>query len=1187
MGVHLGLIKPKYTNTKPVMHKDGNQPNKNIAIWAPKQNRDAVGNIKRILQANHHSVSYLIDEDPLVEANKKYYDHIIVLLSIASVAESQCIELISTLTKEENNANAIIPVWLDSKADIPDNYHCVAMLFYSAQTQIPFEQELQAVISRTTHSLYADSQYSPKDFVEAEKNPCIQIEQAEEHLAIYQPFWNPLLYIFVCMGICFAMYTEPSAVTQTSAATQNSGANPIPGFLIIFCLIKLSEIWFPPLVALLTPQYFYIRSGAQVKENALEIKNWLAIPVSEISHFSATDFSKPQRWQLGKIRLKLFADHNCADKSISLRSWRLLLDERYIADVLNGQLMHYRSVFHHFAPHSQYPTKQYRRELHRFKAAFANFSSGRWFFTDILLNLLLIPLQLYAIIKEFFVSNWKKRLWYGPVALVSIAWVIASTVLLVAFSMFPAVIIYEIFAGYYNYALSTLPFVVLVNVLLLIVWLLSKRFKRKNKTLVTLLATQAKQQTQTLSSLLLSYKHEDSSVALKLANALKGLDVNVWIDRFELMPGDNWLEKVEQGLATNDVIGVLLSKQSIESPFVQQELKMALNLKGDRLKILPILLEDVVVPQFLSAYQLIDLREQNNYATQMQQIVLRLKATTEPTPSTNINQTQANEPSKPLSEDEFNGQWQAQRLKYLAPSNSATKIHESANWYWFKCLIALLCVGMLETLWFYLAFPQTKLNGTATEDFLPPLMDLNGINDLHIYLVGIIVFFISLRLFWPIHKIEFNNNSVQIGKKVIRLATVSHFSSNGFWLYPHYYKSDGDSDPNLPNRIAAFTALGQMDQLVMTLNGHLVTMRQMEHAHDCLGKSLLHKSIPERFQRKLVQRRFNKDQTQTTKALAADLIFNGIIAGLIIVTLALSLAQYSFLYGISLYLQFFLILLAIFSCMSLTAGFVIILFKLYIGVMLVLVIILLSASVLVGLFTWDLNKGKNFFDQGMNWVEVTFTHKSPEDDLETEIRPQPDEQSVHQLSPKAEATVEFISGHIRFKQNSVMVELRSANNEVVSLNSNTTYIESLQRLGKPTLTTLEDTDEHKLYYSNTGLALTFFRLRLSQLNIHPTGDKLTLENIDTAKQDKILTWQTTTTWHLNHYPIEQLSQKPDRHKLLQHRDKLPNAYLLKTSPNWKLAECHYTSSLHPSRDGCEVVELQWTEQDKAVTHIDF
>lgn len=118
----------------------------------------------------------------------------------------------------------------------------------------------------------------------------------------------------------------------------------------------------------------------------------------------------------------------------------------------------------------------------------------------------------------------------------------------------------------------------------------------------------------------LCHSHADKRFVRKLAGHLSILGVNVWMDEWELEPGDSLHECIGQALNSVAYVGVVLSPDSVSSLWCQSELEQALTReKSTRLKIaIPMLYRRVSVPPFLAGRLYIDFSR--SYFTALTQV---------------------------------------------------------------------------------------------------------------------------------------------------------------------------------------------------------------------------------------------------------------------------------------------------------------------------------------------------------------------------------------------------------------------------------------------------------------------------------------------------------------------------------------------------------------------------------------
>ena len=99
------------------------------------------------------------------------------------------------------------------------------------------------------------------------------------------------------------------------------------------------------------------------------------------------------------------------------------------------------------------------------------------------------------------------------------------------------------------------------------------------------------------------YSREQKKFALKLAQELKDHGVKIWIDLWNLEPGENFDVAIDKALYRCDKLLAIVSKASVESDEVSAEIRLALD---ERKPIVPVKYEDCKMPRHLRVKQYID-----------------------------------------------------------------------------------------------------------------------------------------------------------------------------------------------------------------------------------------------------------------------------------------------------------------------------------------------------------------------------------------------------------------------------------------------------------------------------------------------------------------------------------------------------------------------------------------------------
>ncbi|RMU09290.1 hypothetical protein ALP36_200121 [Pseudomonas syringae pv. coriandricola] len=103
----------------------------------------------------------------------------------------------------------------------------------------------------------------------------------------------------------------------------------------------------------------------------------------------------------------------------------------------------------------------------------------------------------------------------------------------------------------------------------------------------------------------LSHTSKDKPNVRAVANYLESAGYTVWLDEWEMTPGDSLVRKISEGVESSDKLVVFLSPESIQSSWVEKELNGGLIMeiaeeKGLGSKfVIPVLLESCKVPFFL------------------------------------------------------------------------------------------------------------------------------------------------------------------------------------------------------------------------------------------------------------------------------------------------------------------------------------------------------------------------------------------------------------------------------------------------------------------------------------------------------------------------------------------------------------------------------------------------------------
>ena len=118
-----------------------------------------------------------------------------------------------------------------------------------------------------------------------------------------------------------------------------------------------------------------------------------------------------------------------------------------------------------------------------------------------------------------------------------------------------------------------------------------------------------------MSRVFLCHASEDKGKVIEVYRQLKTAGLDPWLDKIDLLPGQNWTEEIPKVLRTSSFVLVFLSNNSISKRgYVQKEFKLALEvldeIPPDNIFIIPIRLDDCEIPYQFRALHYVDYFEQ-------------------------------------------------------------------------------------------------------------------------------------------------------------------------------------------------------------------------------------------------------------------------------------------------------------------------------------------------------------------------------------------------------------------------------------------------------------------------------------------------------------------------------------------------------------------------------------------------
>lgn len=147
----------------------------------------------------------------------------------------------------------------------------------------------------------------------------------------------------------------------------------------------------------------------------------------------------------------------------------------------------------------------------------------------------------------------------------------------------------------------------------------------------------------------LCYASPDKESVQQLYRRLTEDGVNVWLDVENLIPGQRWQIEIPHAIREAEVVIVCLSNKSINKEgYVQKEIAFALDKSDEKpdesIYIIPLRIEDCLVPERLHQWQWVDLFSEDGYIRLLNGLRKKAKennATLSPSEATKIDEVKS------------------------------------------------------------------------------------------------------------------------------------------------------------------------------------------------------------------------------------------------------------------------------------------------------------------------------------------------------------------------------------------------------------------------------------------------------------------------------------------------------------------------------------------------------------------
>lgn len=127
-------------------------------------------------------------------------------------------------------------------------------------------------------------------------------------------------------------------------------------------------------------------------------------------------------------------------------------------------------------------------------------------------------------------------------------------------------------------------------------------------------------------SVFISYSSRDRAFVEKLAYSLVDKRIKIWLDKWEMHPGDSLIEKIQEALTESSYLLVVLSEKSVESEWCKKELNSGLmrEIEEKKVHVIPIVIDNCKIPIFLKEKLFADFR--TNFDHGLRELIRPLSA---------------------------------------------------------------------------------------------------------------------------------------------------------------------------------------------------------------------------------------------------------------------------------------------------------------------------------------------------------------------------------------------------------------------------------------------------------------------------------------------------------------------------------------------------------------------------------
>ncbi len=128
----------------------------------------------------------------------------------------------------------------------------------------------------------------------------------------------------------------------------------------------------------------------------------------------------------------------------------------------------------------------------------------------------------------------------------------------------------------------------------------------------------------------LCHSSADNKIVREIYLRLQKEGISPWLDEEDILPGENWRKAIQRAIQSSDAVLACLSISSInEAGHVQKEISMSLDVADEQpensIFVIPLRLEECIVPDRLSQIQYVDYFKADGFQKLMKALQIRLE----------------------------------------------------------------------------------------------------------------------------------------------------------------------------------------------------------------------------------------------------------------------------------------------------------------------------------------------------------------------------------------------------------------------------------------------------------------------------------------------------------------------------------------------------------------------------------